>query len=132
VGVDVRGGAPGTRETDLLNPVNLVQQAHGVFLAGGSAFGLDTAAGIMQYLEEREIGFDVSVTRCPLCAGPCCLTWPWVIITSGLTKKWGMRRASMGKPAIQPKAMWVPAPGPAWENFRHGPGHEERPGKLCN
>ena len=69
VGVDVRGGAPGTRETDLLNPVNLVQQAHGVFLAGGSAFGLDAAAGIMQYLEEREIGFDVSVTRVPVVCG---------------------------------------------------------------
>jgi len=69
VGVDVRGGAPGTRETDLLNPVNLVQQAHGVFLAGGSAFGLDAAAGIMQYLEEREIGFDVQVTRVPVVCG---------------------------------------------------------------
>ncbi len=68
-GVDVRGGAPGTRETDLLNPVNLVQEAHGVFLAGGSAFGLDAAAGIMQYLEEREIGFDVQVTRVPVVCG---------------------------------------------------------------
>ena len=69
VGVDVRGGAPGTRETDLLNPVNLVQEAHGVFLAGGSAFGLDAAAGIMQYLEERRIGFDVRVTRVPIVCG---------------------------------------------------------------
>jgi L-aminopeptidase/D-esterase-like protein len=69
VGVDVRGGAPGTRETDLLNPVNLVQEAHGVFLAGGSAFGLDAAAGIMQYLEERGLGFDVQVTRVPIVCG---------------------------------------------------------------
>lgn len=69
VGVDVRGGAPGTRETDLLAPVNLVQQVHGVFLAGGSAFGLDAAAGIMQYLEERGIGFDVQVTRVPIVSG---------------------------------------------------------------
>ena len=69
VGVDVRGGAPGTRETDLLDPVNLVQQVHGVFLAGGSAFGLDAAAGIMQYLEERGIGFDVQVTRVPIVCG---------------------------------------------------------------
>ena len=69
VGVDVRGGAPGTRETDLLNPVNLVQQAHAVFLAGGSAFGLDAAAGVMQYLEEREIGFDVAVTWVPVVCG---------------------------------------------------------------
>ncbi len=69
VGVDVRGGAPGTRETDLLNPVNLVQQVHTVLLAGGSAFGLDAAAGVMQYLEEREIGFDVAVTRVPVVCG---------------------------------------------------------------
>lgn len=69
VGVDVRGGAPGTRETDLLNPVNLVQQVHGVFLAGGSAFGLDAAGGIMQYLEEKGIGFDVQVTRVPIVCG---------------------------------------------------------------
>ena len=68
-GVDVRGGAPGTRETDLLDPVNLVQEVHGVFLAGGSAFGLDSASGIMQYLEEKEIGFDVQVTRVPVVCG---------------------------------------------------------------
>lgn len=66
VGVDVRGGAPGTRETDLLNPVNLVDKVHAVLLAGGSAFGLDAAAGVMQYLEERKIGFDVGVTRVPI------------------------------------------------------------------
>ena len=69
VGVDVRGGAPGTRETDLLNPVNLVQKVHAVMLAGGSAFGLDAAAGVMQYLEERGIGFDVQVTRVPIVCG---------------------------------------------------------------
>ncbi|MHB8770951.1 MAG: P1 family peptidase [Syntrophales bacterium] len=66
VGVDVRGGAPGTRETDLLDPVNLVDRVHAVLLAGGSAFGLDAAAGVMQYLEERKIGFDVGVTRVPI------------------------------------------------------------------
>ena len=68
-GVDVRGGAPGTRETDLLHPVNLVQSAHAVLLTGGSAFGLDAAAGVMQYLEERAIGFDVQVTRVPIVCG---------------------------------------------------------------
>jgi L-aminopeptidase/D-esterase-like protein len=66
VGVDVRGGAPGTRETDLLNPVNLVQKIHAIILAGGSAFGLDAAAGVMKYLEERDIGFDVHVMRVPI------------------------------------------------------------------
>jgi L-aminopeptidase/D-esterase-like protein len=69
VGVDVRGGAPGTRETDLLDPVNLVQQAHAIILAGGSAFGLDAAAGVMQYLEEHGVGFDVRVTRVPIVCG---------------------------------------------------------------
>jgi L-aminopeptidase/D-esterase-like protein len=69
VGVDVRGGAPGTRETDLLNPVNLIEKVHAVFLAGGSAFGLDAGAGVMQYLEERNIGFDVQVTTVPIVCG---------------------------------------------------------------
>ncbi|ERI94517.1 peptidase family T4 [Clostridiales bacterium oral taxon 876 str. F0540] len=65
-GVDVRGGAPGTRETDLLNPVNLVDRIHAVMLSGGSAFGLDAASGAMQYLEEKNIGFDVGVTKVPI------------------------------------------------------------------
>jgi len=68
-GVDVRGGAPGTRETDLLNPLNLVEQVHAVLLTGGSAFGLDAAAGIMQFLEERHIGFNVGVTTVPIVCG---------------------------------------------------------------
>ncbi|HHW39945.1 MAG TPA: P1 family peptidase [Syntrophomonadaceae bacterium] len=68
-GVDVRGGAPGTRETDLLNPVNLVEKIHAVILCGGSAFGLDAASGVMQYLEERGIGFDVQVTKVPIVCG---------------------------------------------------------------
>lgn len=68
-GVDVRGGSPGTRETDLLDPANLVEQVHGVFLAGGSAFGLNAAAGIMKYLEERRAGFDVTVARVPIVTG---------------------------------------------------------------
>jgi L-aminopeptidase/D-esterase-like protein len=65
-GVDVRGGAPGTRETDLLDPVNTVQQVHAVVLAGGSAFGLDAATGVVRWLEERGIGFDVRVARVPI------------------------------------------------------------------
>ncbi len=69
VGVDIRGGAPGTRETDLLNPVNLIEKVHAVFLAGGSAFGLDAGAGVMQFLEERKIGFDVQVTTVPIVCG---------------------------------------------------------------
>jgi len=65
-GVDQRGGAPGTRETDLLRPMHLVQEVHGVLLTGGSAFGLGAADGVMRYLEERGIGFDVGVTHVPI------------------------------------------------------------------
>ena len=65
-GVDVRGGAPGTRETDLLNPVNLVEKVHAVVLAGGSAFGLDAASGVMRYLEENDIGFNTGVAKVPI------------------------------------------------------------------
>lgn len=68
-GVDVRGGAPGTREIALLNPVNMVDKIHAVLLSGGSAFGLDAAGGIMQYLEERGVGFDVGVTKVPIVCG---------------------------------------------------------------
>lgn len=58
-GVDVRGSAPGTRETDLLNPLNMVQQVHAILLTGGSAFGLDAASGVMRWLEARQIGFPI-------------------------------------------------------------------------
>lgn len=68
-GVDVRGGSPGTRETDLLDPKNLVDKVHAVLLAGGSAFGLDAASGVMKYLEERDIGFDVQLTKVPIVCG---------------------------------------------------------------
>ena len=57
--VDVRGGAPGTRETDLLNPVNMVQIVNAVVLSGGSAYGLDAASGVMRFLDERNIGYPV-------------------------------------------------------------------------
>lgn len=65
-GVDVRGSAPGTRETALLNPVCMIEKAHAVLLTGGSAFGLNAAAGVMSYLEEQGIGFDVGVARVPI------------------------------------------------------------------
>ncbi|MDU2065214.1 MAG: P1 family peptidase [Sporomusaceae bacterium] len=65
-GVDVRGGAPGTRESDLLRPENTIEKIHGIILSGGSAFGLDAAGGVMQFLEEQGIGFDVGVTKVPI------------------------------------------------------------------
>lgn len=65
-GVDVRGGAPGTRETDLLDPINAMEKVHAIVLSGGSAFGLDGAGGVMRYLEEKGVGFDVGVTKVPI------------------------------------------------------------------
>ena len=65
-GVDQRGGAPGTRETDLLRPAHLVERVHAVLLTGGSAFGLDAAAGVMRWLEERQVGFETGVARVPI------------------------------------------------------------------
>ncbi|MBE3119342.1 MAG: P1 family peptidase [Candidatus Atribacteria bacterium] len=65
-GVDVRGSAPGTRETDLLNPINLVDKVHAVVLAGGSAFGLDAASGVMKYLAEQKIGYGLGATLVPI------------------------------------------------------------------
>lgn len=65
-GVDVRGAAPGTRETDLLNPSNLVDRVHAILLAGGSAWGLDAAIGVMQWLEENEIGLQVGFGLVPI------------------------------------------------------------------
>ncbi len=68
-GVDVRGGGPASRETELLKPVNLVEQIHGVMLSGGSAYGLDASSGAMAYLEEKGIGFDVGVGVVPIVCG---------------------------------------------------------------
>lgn len=85
-GVDVRGGAPGTRETECLRPENLVSQAHAVFLAGGSAYGLECAGGIMRFLEESGIGFDVAVAKVPIVAGAV------------------LNDLALGDPAIRPDA----------------------------
>ena len=65
-GVDVRGAAPGTRETDLLHPSNLVDRVHAILLAGGSAWGLDAASGVMQWLEENSIGLEVGFGLVPI------------------------------------------------------------------
>lgn len=70
-GVDVRGGGPASRETELLNPRAASTGLHAVLLSGGSAFGLDAAGGVMQYLEERNIGYDVHITKVPLVCESC-------------------------------------------------------------
>jgi L-aminopeptidase/D-esterase-like protein len=88
-GVDVRGSAPGTRETDLLNPVNLVNKVHAVVLAGGSAFGLDAASGVMKYLAERKIGFGLGASRVPIVPAA-------ILYDLGLTKSSRHPDAEMG------------------------------------
>jgi L-aminopeptidase/D-esterase-like protein len=65
-GVDVRGAAPGTRETDLLNPINSVQKVQAILLTGGSAYGLDAAGGVMRYLEEHKLGLSVGSNIVPI------------------------------------------------------------------
>lgn len=70
-GVDVRGGGPASRETPLLNPLADAKGLHALLLSGGSAFGLDAGGGVMKYLEERKIGFDVGVTHVPLVCTSC-------------------------------------------------------------
>lgn len=67
-GIDVRGSAPGTRETDLLKPGNLIERIHAVVLSGGSAFGLAASDGVMRFLEEKDIGFDTGVAKVPIVA----------------------------------------------------------------
>ena len=70
-GLDVRGGGPASRESELLKPLASAEVIHAVLLSGGSAFGLDAAGGVMQYLEERDIGFDVGITKVPLVCQSC-------------------------------------------------------------
>ena len=65
-GVAVRGGAPGTRETDLIRSEEMIENIHALVLAGGSAFGLDAASGVMAYLEEKDIGFDTGFSKVPI------------------------------------------------------------------
>jgi len=65
-GVDQRGGAPGTRETDLLRPMHMVDKINAIVLTGGSAFGLDAATGVMKFLEEHGIGFNSGIVRVPI------------------------------------------------------------------
>lgn len=70
-GLDVRGGGPASRESELLKPMAAASSIHAILLSGGSAFGLDAAGGVMRYLEERNIGFDVGVTKVPLVCQSC-------------------------------------------------------------
>jgi len=110
-GVDVRGGAPGTRETDLLNPVNLVEKVHAVLLAGGSAFGLDAASGVMRYLDENNIGFDTGVGKVPIVPAA-------ILFDLGIGKSNVRPDAEMGYRAATSASANAPAEG----NFGAGSG----------
>ena len=70
-GLDVRGGGPASRESELLRPVAAADRIHAVLLSGGSAFGLDAAAGVMRWLAEHDIGFDTGVAKVPLVCASC-------------------------------------------------------------
>jgi len=105
-GVDQRGGAPGTRETDALHPLHLVQQVHAVVLAGGSAFGLDAAGGVVRYLEERGVGFDVGVAKVPIVPAA-------ILFDLGLGRADVRPDAAMGYRACQNASSAPPAEGNA-------------------
>ena len=118
-GLDVRGGGPASRESQLLNPITAAQRIHGIVLAGGSAFGLGAANGVMRYLEERGIGFDVGVTKVPL------------VVQSDIFD------LTVGDPFVRPdEAMGYEAARIAFEepNYRDGnfgAGCGATVGKLC-
>lgn len=75
--VDVRGGGPATRETDLLKPENMVEAVHAVVLSGGSAFGLEASTGVMQALAEKGIGFELCGLHVPIVVGACLFDLPY-------------------------------------------------------
>ena len=117
-GVDVRGSAPGTRETDALDPINEIQQVHAISLAGGSAFGLDAASGIMRYLAEQKIGVDALVATIPIVPGA-------VIFDLFLGEPTAYATATMGYEAAKNAQA-----GP-FENGNVGAGYGATVGKIA-
>jgi L-aminopeptidase/D-esterase-like protein len=103
-GVDQRGGAPGTRETDAMHPMHLVNEVHAVVLAGGSAFGLDAATGVVNFLEERGVGFDVRVARVPIVPAA-------ILFDLGIGRSDVRPDADMGYQACQNASTAPPAEG---------------------
>ena len=118
-GLDVRGGGPASRETPLLSTLSAAQRIHAVVLAGGSAYGLAAAGGVMQYLREKDLGFDVGVTKVPL------------VVQSDLFD------LTVGDPNVYPdEAMGYEAARRAFEepNYKdgnYGAGCGATVGKLC-
>ena len=111
-GVDVRGGSPASRETELLRPVNTVQQINCVMLSGGSAFGLEAGDGAMQFLEEKGFGFDTGFGKVPIVCGASLFD---LELVTNKVRPWAMPPASTPTAARSPpRATWAPAPGLPW------------------
>lgn len=110
-GVDQRGGAPGTREVDALHPMHLVSKIHGIVLAGGSAFGLEAATGVMRYLEEKDVGFDTRIVKVPIVPAA-------ILFDLGIGNPDVRPDAAMGYQACQ----YASADPPAEGNFGAGTG----------
>ena len=111
-GVDVRGGAPATRETDLLRPEETVEELHAVVLSGGSAFGLAASCGVAEELERRGCGLDVGVARVPIVSGACLFDLACGDAHTRPTADDGRAACAAaldGKPAALASASW-PAP----------------------
>ena len=121
-GLDVRGGGPASRDSQMLNPLMSMQQIHSIVLSGGSAFGLGAANGVMDYLEEHDIGFDTGVAKVPL------------VVQSDIYD------LTVGAADVRPDSkMGYEAAKAAFENprclcrkdHRHGKSHEDRCRQLC-
>jgi L-aminopeptidase/D-esterase-like protein len=106
--VDVRGAAPGTRETDLLDPANLVDKVHAVLLSGGSAFGLDAATGVVRWLDEQGIGFETGYGRVPIV--PAAVLFDLPVVREGDDPK-ARPDAQAGYQACQAASTATPAAG---------------------
>ena len=106
--VDVRGAAPGTRETDLLDPSNLVDKVHAVVLSGGSAFGLDAATGVVRWLEEHHIGFETGYGRVPIV--PAAVLFDLAVVRKGDNPQ-ARPGAEAGYAACQAASTATPAAG---------------------
>ena len=111
-GVDVRGAAPGTRDTELLAPENVVDKVHAIVLSGGSAFGLDAASGVMRWLEEHKIGFQFGGARVPIV--PAAILFDLGVGDPSIrpTADCGYRAAAARPACRWPKAASAPAPAP--------------------
>jgi L-aminopeptidase/D-esterase-like protein len=110
--VDVRGSAAGTRQMDTLVKYHLVTEVHAVLITGGSAFGLDAAGGVMEYLEEQGRGFDVTVTRVPIV--PTAVVFDLSVGNHKVRPDKAMATPPARRPGANPRvtAASGPAPGP--------------------